>query len=167
MAFILLLAKIFVLPLIFILLIGIVNLILILLARPFILRMAKIPIFYSVLTTVVYIYLYVLWGAYMRALVLNYSTYLNKWIIIALSIASILIDIKYIIQQMVGEKDAMSAMDPYDYTAQADIFSKSITVVCLSLSPFILLGFIIFFFTEGLYNSLFFQPAVTVAKLFM
>lgn len=166
MVFILLMAKILVLPLIFIMLIGIINLLLILLARPFAM-IPRFPLFYSVFVTVIYAYLYVLWGAYMRALVLNYSSFLNKWILIALSLFSIFIDIKYINNQMESEKIKMNEMDAYDYTIQRDIFSKSITVVCLSLSPFIVLGFITFFFTEGWYETLFFKPAISIAKLFM
>ena len=166
MTFLLLLAKIFVFPLIFILVIGVINMLVVLVARPFI-NVPKFPLIYNIICTLFYVFIYSLWGAYMRSIVLHYSSKLNKWILIILCLLSIFTSMKYMMKEMENEKAKMNAMDLYDSNAHKDIFSQSITVVCMSLSPFVFVSFFVFFFAEGLYQTSYFKLADSIAKLFL
>ena len=135
-----LLLKIFVLGLPYIFLIGIINMVLVIASRPFANNKAlSLP--YSIFVTGIYIYLYSLWGAFLRAVVLIYSSDYNKWILIILCIIEIGISITFITRQMNEEKEKMNdARLEAVYSADSDFkdaFGKSITVICLSLDSFI------------------------------
>ena len=146
--------------------IGIINTLLSSAARP-LASVHSSHIAATFFVKIFYIYLYCLWGAYMRAIVLNYSNFLNSWVVTALCLASILIEMKYINQEASNERSKRNQMEVYDFESQKLLFQKSITVVCLSLSPWILGSFVVFFFTENLYKTAFFKLSASAAKWFM
>lgn len=163
MVFIVLLLKILALPLLFIFAIGLINLPFAAIARLFS-ATSKISLIYSILVSIIYAYLYALWGAYLRAVVLTYSSS-TKWLLVVLCILSITTSIKYINQEKEVQRAKMNEMS-FGFVDE-EALSQAILVICLSLSPFILVSFVTFFFTEGLYETAFFRPALTVARLFL
>lgn len=165
MVFVIVLLKIFALPLLFIFAIGLINLPFAAIARLFS-ATSKTSLIYSILVSIIYAYLYALWGAYLRAVVLTYaSTSTTKWVLIALCILSITTSIKYTNQEKEVQRAKMNEMSFGFVNAEA--LSQAILVICLSLSPFIFASFVTFFFTEGLYETAFFKPALIAARLFL
>lgn len=161
----LLLAKIFVFPLGFLIVIGLMAILITLIARLFAITPTLILIC-QIICAVFYSYLYSLWGAYLRSVVLNYSPYLNKWTITFLCIVSIFIFVTYASSVVQSAKERMNEMSLYGSNESKDILSQSTTIVCFSLSPFVFISFIAFSFMEGLYETCYFKYADVFAKSF-
>ena len=121
-------------------------------------------IFFSLLATLVFVYLYSFCGAYYISLVKVYSNIINKWIIYLECISVILIFMKY--SQAEARNVGVEMNKSFDNKEFEDAFLSSIAVVGLSLNWVLLLSFIFFAFFPNSRNFLFFNVPDLMANLF-
>lgn len=165
-----LLVKIFVLSLPYFLLLGIANVILMNVGRLFSVQ-RYLALFYSILVTIVFIYLYSLWGAYFSSLVSVYSEINGyKWFLMILCASSILTWLRFVNKQLKEENLQMNSMaDPLtleSYSGQR-IYMKSLTIVALSMVIALPVSFVVFLFTDTLQEAVFFGIPEYFAKLWL
>lgn len=168
MTFLILLVKVFIFSSVYFFMIGILNAVLSSLSSAF--RSPNIlSLFYSIVITVIYIYLYSLWGAFYVAIVETYSAiYLSKWWLVFLCIASSLLWIKIINKQLQEERMKMLiTANSNNIEDRMKAHTQSSTVIAFSLSIFILLSFLIFLFTRTWQNKFFFNIPEYFARLFI
>jgi hypothetical protein len=124
-----------------------------------------LQLFYSIVVTLVYIYIYSFWGAYLKSIIVTYSDiYKEKWLLIFLCSISILPWIKFTIKQLNEEQ---SKMNKLALISGEEAFLQSITVVSFSMVIALPISFIIFLFTDTLHNTLFFEVPKYLSKLFL
>lgn len=157
---ILLLAKVFIFGIPCFLLIGFVNVILTNLSKLFSIQKC-LALFYSIIVTIVFIYIYSFWGAYLNSIVEIYSEiYDEKWLLIILCFLSIFPWLKFVNKQLKEERMKMNKMTSYSFfpnTSNHEDYMQSITVIAFSMSIFLPVSFIVFLFTDTLHNTLFFS----------
>lgn len=168
--FLVLIAKIFLFALPFILILGLVNMIIGNLGRLFSGK-NYLQLFYSIIATLVYIYVYSFWAAYLKAIVVTYSEiYDKKWLLILLCFISMIIPIKYINMQLQEEKAKMdsAAFSSYlSFSSGTIAYILSINVIALSMVIVLPISFVVFLFTNTLHDILFFNIPDFFSRFFL
>lgn len=120
-------------------------------------------LFYSVVVTIINIYLFSFWGAYYNGIVEVYSPMYIKWIIVVFCIMNILLWSVGITKWMNAEK---KEMDRFRYIGdEKRAYGKSLFVAALSMCIFILISFVVFRFTENLGTKMYFGFSDTLARI--
>lgn len=168
--FLLLLAKVFIFGIPYFLLVGFANVILTNLSRLFSIQKI-LALFYSIIVTLVFIYIYSFWSAYLKSIVVIYSEiYDKKWLLIILCFLSIFPWLKFINKQLQKERMKMNKITSYTFfptTSNHEAYMQSITVIAFSMCIFLPISFIVFLFTDTLYNTLFFSLPQYLSVLFL
>lgn len=164
---IIMLAKIFVFGIGYFLIIGFLTVILANLGRLFTFQ-KYVALAYSILMSIIYIFLYSFWGAYLKSLTDVYSEMYRKWILIILCLISIFPWLRFISHQVQEERAKMnSEVGLFLNTAENDTYSQSITVIALSMNYFILISYLVFLFTTNLNNALYFNLPDIFSRFFI
>lgn len=168
--FLILIAKVFLFGFPYIILIGVANVVFTNLARLFS-RQKYLSLFYSIVVSIIYAYIFAFWGAYLKAIIVTYSSiYHQKWLIIILCFVSMHTWIIHINKQLQEEKSKMNEMALSSFflnNSGQEAYLHSITVIALSMGIVIPISFIIFLFTDTIYDSLFFEIPMYLSKLFL
>ena len=154
-----LLAKVFLFGIFYFLLTGLVNVILANLSRLFLILRGFILI-YSIIVTLIYVYIYSFWGAYLKSIVVTYSEiYDKKWLLIVLCFISIYPWLKFTNPQLKEARREMEAMTGFSFllnpshqesTSNQEAYMQSITVIALSMIIILPISFVVFLFTNTL-----------------
>jgi hypothetical protein len=127
-----------------------------------------LQLFYSIIVTFVYIYLYSFWGAYLKSIVISYSEIYNKkWLLVLLCTLSIPIWIVHINKQLQEEKSKMNKLVLMLGVSNKEVFLQSITVTAFNNVIYLPISFIIFQFTDTIHNTLFFEVPKYLSMLFL
>jgi hypothetical protein len=169
-AFLILMAKIFLFALPFIFLMGLVNIVIGNLGRLFS-GSNYLQLFYSIIATLAYIYVYSFWAAYLKAIVVTYSEiYQKKWLLILLCFISIIPPIAFINKQLQEEKAKMNKAAisaHFSFSSGTEAYLLSINVIGLSVVIILPISFIVFLFTGSLHDTLFFELPKYLSNLFL
>ena len=168
--FLLLIAKVFLFGIPYFLLTGLANVIFVNLGRLFS-GQKFLALFYSILVTLVYVYIYSFWAAYLKSIIVTYSDiYDKKWLLIIICFISILPWMKFINKQLQEEKEKMNSMataSVLTFTSGQEAYLQSITVIALSMVFILPISFIVFLFTDTIHETLFFEAPKYLSKLFL
>lgn len=164
----LLLAKIVFFGIAYFLIIGILTVLFANLGRLFTFQ-KYVALIYSIITSLVYIYLYSFWGAYLKSITDVYSEiYHRKWMLIILCVLSIFPWLKFISKQLQEEKAKMEPSSGFfSYNSAHEVYAQSITVIALSMNVFILISYLVFLFTTNFHNIIFFNLPDLLSRLFI
>jgi hypothetical protein len=169
MTFLILLAKLFVFGLLLFLLIGIINMALAISGRLFS-GSRYLSLFYSIVVSIIFVYLYAFWGAYLKSTVTTYSSiYSKKWLLVILCYISIFPWMKFIGKQLKEEKAKMNTAVSqfYNSNANKEAYVQSITVIALSMNIILPISYTMFLFTDKLHDTLFYSWPTFLSKLFL
>jgi hypothetical protein len=126
--------------------------------------------FYSILVSVIYIYIYSFWGAYLKATIVTYSNIYNKWVLIIICFIAILSwmkPIKIQLKKETAKLNSIASSSQLAFGMSQREYVQSLMVIAFSMITVLPVSFIIFLFTDTIHETLFFEVPQFLSRFFI